>query len=132
MASRDDGSGCGCLIVLVLLSVGGCKVYRWCTSNPQSVSNGLNIAAKIAIGLVLAVVLFLVARKYWRYRQRIRKWEETEFKQWLWRNSVDASVAMSKNLAAKIVQTLNETERRLVDAERELAAFHKDEAKIGE
>ena len=132
MASKDEGTGCGCLIVLVLLSIGGCKVYRWCAGNPQSVSNGLNIAAKIAISLALMVVLFFVGRKYLRFRQRIKTWEETVFKKWRWGNSVDDSVAESKSLAANTGQMLDEIECRITSVARDLAAFHEEETKFGE
>ena len=128
MASKDEGAGCGCLIILVLLSIGGCKAYRWYASNPDA--PGILITTLSC--LVLAVVFFFTGRRYWRYRQRIIRWENTELKRWCRSNSVDDFIARSKNLAVSACQGLNEAEKCLTDVEHEMAVFHNDEAKIGE
>lgn len=123
MADDNEAKGCGCLIVLVIIGFVGHKVYKAIDSNKETIASGWEVVKDVGPWVLVGIVGCIVFIRILSYLGRIKKWERTDFRQYLNQNEVEnwlsegESNGVSKTLDS-IESSVKHARRRLDDIKR--------------
>lgn len=123
MADDNEAKGCGCLIVLVIIGFVGHKVYKAIDSNKETIASGWEVVKDVGPWVLVGIVGCIVFIRILSYLGRIKKWERTDFRQYLKQNEVEnwlsegESNGVSKTLDS-IESSVKFARRRLDDIKR--------------
>ena len=116
MASKDDNSGLGCLIIIgiVILCAIVRAVMKWSSENP-----GMMIKIGITIGVVIVCWIVWGVTKESR---RLRNAFDRDYSKWL--NSAGSSLDEAEKFANEDSKNVRELDNRITDLENAVRKIH--------
>lgn len=116
MASKDDNSGLGCLIIIgiVILCAIVKAIMKWSNENP-------GMMTKIGIGIGVVVVCWIV----WgvtKESRRLRNAFDRDYSKWL--NSAGSSLDNAEKFANDDSRCARELDNRITDLENAVRKIH--------
>ena len=116
MASKDDNSGIGCLIVIgnIILCTIVRAVMKWSNENP-------GMMTKIAIGIGVVIVCWIVwgvTKESWRLKNAF----DRDYSKWI--NNAGPSLDDAEKFANKDSECARELDNRITDLENAVRKIH--------
>jgi hypothetical protein len=118
MADDNEANGCGCLIVLVIIGFVCHKVYKVIDSNKETIASGWEVVKGVGPWVLLGIVGCVVFIRILSYLRRIKKWERTDFRQYLNQNGVENWLIEGES--SGVSKTLDSIESSVAHAKRRL------------
>ena len=118
MADDNEAKGCGCLILLAILGFIGHKIYKVIDNNKKTIESGWEIVKDVGPWVLLGIVGCVVFIRILGYLGRIKKWERTDFRQYI--NQNDVENWLSEGETNGVFQTLDSIESSVKHARRRL------------
>lgn len=123
MADDNETKGCGCLILLAILGFIGHKIQKVIDNNKDTIASGWEVVKDVGPWVLAGIVGGIVFIRILSYLGRIKKWERTDFRQYINQNDVEnwlsegESNGVSKTLDS-IESSVKHARRRLDDIKR--------------
>jgi len=118
MSSENEGKGCAILVVLSVIVLGIGRTVKWIMDNKETVNNGIEVAKRKGIWVLVALVLLFVFKRILAYRKAIRNSETNYLSVVLRNHNFEDLMQRAKSLSDNAREVLPEIEKSQLELEQ--------------